>query len=127
MPPSIRLTEQRMIDKLTIAVDSMEAMVSFYAAILDVEFSPVEMFGETLYAGHFGALELLMCPRELAQVRAETNSVQARFLVPDVDQAYQRGLERGGTTITAPALMEGSLHAALRDPDNNSVELKQQP
>lgn len=46
-----------MIDKVTIAVGAMEAMVTFYAAVLGIELTPREMFERTLYAGRLGHVE----------------------------------------------------------------------
>ncbi len=114
-----------MIDRVTIAVGSMEAMVTFYAAALGIELTPREMFERTLFMGRFGDVELLLCPRDLAGVDAAVNTIQLRFLVGDVAAAFARGVDAGGVPLNAPTLLEGAMHAALRDPDGNSLELRE--
>lgn len=39
--------------------------------------------------------------------------------------AFARGIDAGGVSLNAPALLEGAVHAALRDPDANSLELRE--
>ncbi len=63
-----------MIDKITIAVDSMEHMVAFYSAVLNVQFSKRELFGRTLYGARYRSIELLLCPKDLAGVDANVNT-----------------------------------------------------
>ncbi len=114
-----------MIDKMTIAVDSMERMVAFYSAVLSVEFSKREMFERALYGARYGSVELLMCPKDLTGVDADVNTVQVRFVVADVDAAFTSGVNWGGKAISEPAMAEGSRQASLRDPDGNSLELSE--
>lgn len=111
------------IDKITIAVGDINSMKNFYGQVLGVAFQPVEMFGSALYVGKSGSIEWMLCPKEIAQVDAKVNTVQLRFIVEDVEKAYQAGLAAGGKDLNAPAIIEGRKHAALRDPDNNSLEL----
>jgi predicted enzyme related to lactoylglutathione lyase len=114
-----------MIDKLTIAVVSMDTMKSFYSAVLNLDFEPVELGGHDLQTGIVDGLEILLCPRSLAGVVAETNTVQVRFLVPDVEAAFVAGVGAAGSVLNEPFMTSGLWQAALRDPDGNSLELKQ--
>lgn len=114
-----------MIDKLTIAVASLEEMAAFYAGVLGMEFAAVEVAGHELRSGRYGDLELLLCPRALAGVDADSNTVQVRFLVPNVTAAMEAGLSAGGSLLNEVAELGGVFHGALRDPDGNSVELRQ--
>ena len=114
-----------MIDKITIAVGPMEPMVAFYSAVLNVEFSEREMYGRALYGAHYGSVELLLCPKDLAGVDANVNTVQARFVVADVDAAFSSGVNCDGKAISEPAMADGSRQASLRDPDGNSLELSE--
>lgn len=111
------------IDKITIAVEKMSAMRDFYSAVLEIEFTALEMFGETLYSAHYRNMEILLCPRSLAGVEAKTNTIQLRLIVENIPQAYHNGLRSGGTKLNEPQDFEGRRLAALRDPDNNSLEL----
>ncbi len=113
-----------MIDKLTFAVGDMEPMVNFYSALLGVELNPVEMFERTLYAGRYEGIELLFCPRDLAGVEAGTNTIQLRFIVPDARVGFDRGKASGGLVISEPTRIGEGVHASLRDPDGNSLEIQ---
>lgn len=112
-----------MIDKVTIAVSSMPAMVEFYEALLDSKFDAVEMFENTLYRTDCEGVEFLFCPKELAGVEAAINTVQLRLIVEDVQAAFERAMAAGGRSISEPAVIEDRQLAGLRDPDNNSIEL----
>lgn len=113
------------IDKITFAVGKMEEMVAFYTGMFDMKFKSFDAYESTLYTGKLGDMELLFCPKEVARVDAKINTIQPRFVVQDVENAFKTGLEKGGTAITEPQLFEGAKIASLRDPDGNSVELIQ--
>lgn len=117
--------DHHMIDKLTFAVGAMKPMVAFYSAVLGLKFVEREMFGRTLSSARFGDIDVLFCPKDLAGVEAETNTIQLRFVVDDAALAFAQGMKFGGIAITEPAEVEGSLQASLRDPDGNSLELTQ--
>lgn len=116
-----------MIDKITFAVSDMESMTAFYADILGVTFQPTEMFGHTLFVSRYQSIELMFCPKDLAGVEANTNTLQLRFLVDDVAASYAKGVTHNVATLSEPGLIEGSYQASMRDPDGNSLELKQIP
>ncbi|MFT7486012.1 MAG: putative enzyme related to lactoylglutathione lyase [Candidatus Paceibacteria bacterium] len=114
-----------MIDKITIAVADMDSMATFYSATLSLAFVDVDLMGHTLKSARDGELEIMLCPKELAGIEAKINTIQVRFLVPDVRGAYARGLVEGGKDLGEPTELQGCLQASLRDPDGNSLELKQ--
>ncbi|MEM7457666.1 MAG: VOC family protein [Planctomycetota bacterium] len=120
-----RVSRVKGVDKITIAVDDMEASVKFYSNLLAAEFEDVELAGFTLKNADTGSFEILLCPRELAQVHEDinNNTVQVRFVIEDVESAHERGLADGGTEISAPAESGGRVQSGLRDPDGNSIEL----
>lgn len=105
------------------AVTRMSETKRFYSSLLGVKFEPIEFAQRTLYSAKIGGIELLLCPKDLAGVDATINTIQLRFVIEDVKGSYTRGLENGGTALTAPQEMEGFLHASLRDPDGNSLEI----
>lgn len=113
------------VDKITLAVDNMAAMRNFYGGALGVSFVAVEMYGRQLYQSKSGSIEILLCPKDLAQVTADHNTVQLRFVVPKLTRAYESALKNGGVPLTPPQQVGGTLQAALRDPDGNSLELIQ--
>lgn len=110
------------IDKLTIAVDDMMAMKNFYSGTFQIEFTAVELFGNTLYQGSKDSLTILLCPKTLAGVEADINTIQPRFVVKDVAATFRQAVESGGKSLTEVQAHDGEKIAAVRDPDNNSVE-----
>ena len=115
------------IDKITIAVVNMDAMKTFYARAFGAELKDIDMGGGVkLAGGRLGAYELLFCPREIAGVVAEQNTIQLRFVVPDVAASHKTALESGGTAISPDAQRQGDRATwDVRDPDGNSIELIQ--
>mgnify|MGYP002625599117 CR=1 FL=1 len=111
------------IDKITVAVGKMAEMVDFYSRVFGVTLQPVEMFGATLFAGALGEVELLFCPKKIAGVEANSNTIQLRFIVDDVEAAYKKAVESGGKLIFDLQEHEGRQQCAFRDPDGNSFEL----
>ena len=113
------------IDKATLAIKNMDEAVKFYGAILNTEFKATEIEGFTLYGAQLDSLEILLCPRELAEVDPAigNNTVQIRLVVEDIRVAHQNGLKNGGKEISGVAEKEHFAHASLRDPDGNSIEL----
>ena len=113
------------MDKITIAVGDMQKMIPFYEGLLSTTFQSFERFGGTLYGGRAGDLELLFCPKEIAGIDANINTIQLRFVVPDVAAAYSSGMQNGGMSLSGVQDTEGSPGVSLRDPDGNSLELTQ--
>lgn len=111
------------IDKITLAVEHMDAVKQFYSHVFEVSFHPMMFAGRELFAATLGSMELLLCPKDLAGVDASINTVQLRFVLDNVEGAYERGMAHGGIALTEPQEREGRMHASLRDPDRNSLEL----
>ncbi len=104
------------IDKIVIAVGKPEAMAKFYTEVFGARLKGIEMQGSTLYSGSLGNLELILCPKSIAGIKAEENTIQLRFVVQDVAKTMDAAVKAGGKRID-----EGS----IRDPDGNSMELIQ--
>ncbi len=113
------------IDKITIAVDDIMAMKDFYSGTFQIEFTSVELFGNTLYQGAKDGLTILLCPKTLAGVEADINTIQPRFVVKDVAATFRQAVASGGKSLTEIQEYDGELVAAVRDPDNNSLEFVQ--
>src|ERR1041385_6725997 len=71
------------IDKITIAVTDakLKETASFYSKTFGAQLKSFEVQGKTLYSGSLGGLELMLCPKDLAGVKADQNTVQLRFIV----------------------------------------------
>jgi predicted enzyme related to lactoylglutathione lyase len=113
------------VDKITIAVGRMDEMVEFYEKVFGISFRAFEAFGGQLNTAKMGSMELLLCPKKIAQVEADINTIQLRFVVADVVQSLKDGLKSGGKQLSDVQEQDGMLLAALRDPDRNSLELIQ--
>ena len=112
-----------MIDRITLAVSDTEEMKAFYESVLTTKFY-IQTFGAyQLYTARTGDREVLLCPKDIAGVGAEGNTVQIRFVPSDVQKAFVRGLASGGSEISPPEKGESAVYAGLRDPDGNSVEI----
>lgn len=107
------------IDKITIAVGSMDAMVEFYTKTFGAVLEPAG----PMRRGRMGSLQLLFCPKEVAGVTAEQNTIQLRFVVGDLNATVRRASESGGCEIGERKTLGTARLAAIRDPDGNSIEL----
>ena len=111
------------VDKITIAAGRMSEMVKVYSRVLGIDLEPISLYSTTLYSGRFGKIECMLCPKEIAGVEAEINTVQLRFVVEDVKLAFATATGLGAVILSKPQDMDGRLMAAVRDPDGNSLEL----
>ncbi|HMB93534.1 MAG TPA: hypothetical protein VKP65_21960 [Rhodothermales bacterium] len=111
------------IDKTTILIEHMDQTKHFYARTLNLTFHPFEFANRTLYRAAMGAMELLLCLKDLAGVKADTNTIQLRFVLEDVEQTYRRGPDSLGTMLSELQEIEGRQSVSLRDPERNSLEL----
>ena len=115
------------VDKITLAIQDMEACKLFYGLTLGIEFSPLEIQNFTLYSAITPGFELLLCPRELAQVdnSITNNTVQVRIRVSDIQNTFDKAIRHGGQEIQPPQKAGEIILAGIRDPDGNSLELVQ--
>ncbi len=102
------------VDKVVIAVGKPEAMAKFYTEVFGAKLQGMAMQGTTLYSGTLGNLELVLCPKEIAGIQADQNTIQLRFVVHDVAKTMEAAVKAGGQKIDA---------GSIRDPDGNSMEL----
>ncbi|MCP4632267.1 MAG: VOC family protein [candidate division Zixibacteria bacterium] len=125
IPEQIKGEDMVTIDKITIAVEKIEETVKFYNAILELELKSYDVEGNKLYGGKFGEIELLFCPKSFAGIEADENTIQLRFVVPDIKKSMEKGVRSGGTVMNEIYEHEGVSYSSLRDPDGNSLELIQ--
>ncbi len=114
------------VDRVTIAVNDVPAMVDFYNTVFGADLLPVEPGGEfTFYTGKLGQLELFFCPNLITQIVAEKNRQQLRFVVSDVEQTIAAGVRAGGKKLGDIQAADRAVAGGLSDPDGNSIELIQ--
>jgi catechol 2,3-dioxygenase-like lactoylglutathione lyase family enzyme len=71
------------IDRITLAVTHVDAVIAFYNEIFDAGIEP--LVDSPLYAGTLGGVSLLVCPNEIAGVEASRNRHQLRFVVDNIE------------------------------------------
>lgn len=123
VPPGEKEGAVVRIDKVVIAVTDLDRMGTFYVEVFGAKLKDVDLGGAKLKAGTLGSLEFVLCPKEVAGVQADQNTIQLRFVVEDITRAVEAATKAGGQVIDAVRSADGAKTAAVRDPDGNSVEL----
>jgi catechol 2,3-dioxygenase-like lactoylglutathione lyase family enzyme len=113
-------------DVTTVAyrVHRMAAMLAFYGEAFGVEFREVDTGGGIRSRfGELGGLTLKLVPiRDNADF--ENFPIhQLGLEVPDVEAVLAVARKHGGRVQDVPTRQGGRLHAAVRDPDGNTLEL----
>ncbi len=109
------------IERITFAVNDIENMVRFYNSVFDLQLTHVE--NTPFYLGRMAGLELLMCPNEIAQVKAEQNRHQFRFVVNDLAQVLADIHAAGGQQLGEIQVEPHMRMCGARDPEGNTMEL----
>jgi predicted enzyme related to lactoylglutathione lyase len=109
--------------RVTIAVNQMQPMVTFYNRVLEANLSPFEAAGATFYRGSISGLEILLCPNEIARVDAKQNRKQLTFVVPDLRKILETVESAGGHVVNQSD--DGTI-CGVSDPDGNTLEFIQQ-
>jgi predicted enzyme related to lactoylglutathione lyase len=109
------------LDRFTVAVTDMEAMVAFYNALFDAELKAHDPF----HMGRLGSLELVFCPNYIAEVNAEKNRIQMRFVVADIEAVVAQAEAAGGAAYGERYETDTFIGWGICDPDGNSIELIQ--
>lgn len=114
------------INSMTLAATHIEAMATFYNAVLEANFEQFELFpGAIAYRGTLAGMSVLMCPNTIAGVEAKQNRQQFDFLVDDVQSTMTAALANGGTQLSAVQEQNGMLVGSVYDPDGNSIVFMQ--
>ncbi len=113
------------ITGMTMAITNMEAMLAFYSGLFNIEFELREMYGSKLYAGKWGAFDLLFCPATLAGITARQNRHQFDIVIPDIEQLIDQATTLGGKAMGPITEDENALNVGIYDPDGNSILFKQ--
>ncbi len=113
------------IDKITIAVAKMEQMRGFYTKAFNVNFNEIDCGDFSMWIGKLGDIQLLLCPKDIAGIKADENTIQLRFVVEDIKASFENGIASGGSILNEIQTENEILTACFRDPDGNSIELIQ--
>lgn len=109
------------LEQITIAVNDMPAMVTFYNGVFEAGLTQV---GESpFYRGTFLGFPLLFCPNSIAQVNAEKNRQQFHVRVDDLDAVLSRVSTHGGHVQDDAYENDDQRGVGIVDPDGNTLAL----
>ena len=114
---SVQLTQ------ITLAATRIPEMVKFYDTLFGTELQAIAAYGTTLYHGRLAGIPLVICPNEIAGVKAEQSRHQLTLRVADLLGLLQIVEIAGGGIHSSAA--EAIISAILRDPDGNTIEVVQ--
>lgn len=109
------------IHNITIAVSNVEAMVAFYRTVFKCKLKEKNLFGTTLYTGQLGEINIVLCPNEIAGVKAEQNRQQFDFLITDLDKLIVDAKSSGGSILGEINATDTSKTVTVIDPDGNTI------
>ncbi len=108
------------IDRVTIAINNMPAMLRFYNGVFDADLKLID--GTEFYAGTLAeGITVLFCPNDIAQVDAKQNRQQFRFIVEDLKPIRERAAEYGGHVLQQGDTPDATTIGVM-DPDGNTIE-----
>jgi predicted enzyme related to lactoylglutathione lyase len=113
------------IEGLTIAINDMPKMLTFYKNVFDIKFIERDEFGSKLYSGKWADMALLFCPAEVAQNRATQNKHQFDIVVSGLDNWIRKCKDNGGVTIGEIENLKEYTSIGIYDPDRNTIVLKE--
>jgi len=104
-------------------VHNMKAMLSFYTEAFSIQFHEVETGPFTSQFGEVDNWALKFVPIR-DEVDFEGYAIhQLGFLVSDVEAVIALAIQHGGRQEGEVIVKDGEKHAAVRDPDGNTIEL----
>lgn len=112
-----------MLTTIAVQVHHMDAMVAFYAEAFGFRFRPAATGGLASQFGRRGALTLKFVPLRDAPDFDGYPSHQLGFSVENVDAVLALAERHGGRREGEVIRSGGSVHAAVRDPDGNTLEI----
>lgn len=114
---------QPSLTSLALRVHHLDRMTAFYTEAFGCRFREVETFGISSRFAQIGGMTLKLVP-----IRKEADfegfpSHQPGFEVDDVERVLRLAVEQGGRQEGEIVRQAGRVHAAVRDPDGNTIEL----
>jgi catechol 2,3-dioxygenase-like lactoylglutathione lyase family enzyme len=122
-PEAKTARSEAMLSTVAFRVHRMPEMEAFYAEAFGARFRKVDTGGLSSRFGELGRLTLKFVPIR-SDVDFEGFPIhQLGFEVDDVNRIVAAALRHGGRVQDAPRQENGRVHAAVRDPDGNTIEL----
>ena len=121
------LSHSGFLSTVAIRVHHLEQMVEFYSRAFGAQFQQVDVHGIQCQFGTVKGVTLKLVP-----IRDGTDFVgfpihQLGFTVSDVDGLIALTVNCGGKQEGPVIRNAAGVHAAVRDPDGNTIELSSQP
>ena len=104
-------------------VHKQQAMVDFYTEAFGAKFRAVDTGPIRSQFGEVAGLTLKFVPIRDAADFENFPVHQLGFQVADVDRVIAIALKHGGRVQDKPVREQGRVHASVRDPDGNTIEL----
>ena len=114
------------LQSVAMRVYNMDAMLAFYSQAFGIHFHEVVTGPFKSQFGEMGDLTLKFVPiRE--EVDFDGYAVhQLGFTVSNIEAIVALAIQHGGRQEGEVSVKDGGLHAAVRDPDGNTIELYSQ-
>lgn len=103
----------------------MDAMKAFYSEALGAKFRLVDTAGLASQFGRVGDLEIKLVPLRQSDDFEGFPTVQIGLKVDDLAEVIALAEKHGGRSEGEIRILGDQLHAAVRDPDGNTIELYQ--
>lgn len=111
------------VASVALRVHHVEKMTRFYREAFGVRFREVDTFGVTSRFGELDGMTIKLVPIRGGVDFEGYNNLQLGIVVRDVRAVVEIARRCGGRQEGEIHEVGGELHAAVRDPDGNTIEL----
>ena len=123
LPAQSSASPRARVTSVAYRVHRMPAMLAFYSEAFGFRFREVDTGGLRSQFGELDGLTIKFVPIRDAVDFENFPIHQLGFEVADVDAVIALAVKHGGRVQDPPVRRDGKVHAAIRDPDGNTVEL----
>lgn len=116
-------TSTSQLRSVAIRVHHMDAMLAFYTEAFGIQFEEVMTGPFTSQFGEVAGFLLKFVPIRNKVDFDEYAVHQLGFSVPDVKSVIALAIQHGGRQEGEVVVKDDGTHAAIRDPDGNTIEL----
>jgi catechol 2,3-dioxygenase-like lactoylglutathione lyase family enzyme len=113
------------LSSVALRVHNMDRMVAFYTEAFGGKFHEVDARGIRSRFGEVGGLTMKLVPIRDAADFKNFPVLQLGFTVDDIQAIIAVAVKHGGRQEGQTIKDDQRLHAAIRDPDGNTIELYQ--
>lgn len=113
------------IFQVTLAAFNIDQMRTFYEHVFNLKFESIQENGIKLEKALWNNIDLYLCPAEIANIRANENRHQFHVRIHDIQKAISAVIENEGKVMSDIYEIENTKMAHIKDPDNNSIVLKE--